>query len=358
MSNTKKNLKIAIVGYKFSGGGLEKVMSDLAISLKDSNFKIVSIFLDDYVNNNMDEALLFLGNRNTISKYYTFYKLLNKNKLDYIIDFRYRLNPFMELFFTLFFYRKFKVIYTVHSSKTENYFTNIKWIGKIIASKCYKIVTVSNFLKEKISADFGLKNVLVIFNGVNFKAIEEKRLKTDEKIPMYDYIVAMGRFVNVKQFDKLIETYSNSVLPSKNIHLVFLGSGKEENRLEQIASNTDVANKIHFFGQQDNPYPFLENAKFLVMSSKLEGFPMAILEALSSGIPVISFDCKSGPSEMIQNNHNGILVEDQNFEDLLNKMNTFVLDDSLYQYCKLNAKKSVSKFDSMEIKKQWLQILD
>jgi N-acetylgalactosamine-N,N'-diacetylbacillosaminyl-diphospho-undecaprenol 4-alpha-N-acetylgalactosaminyltransferase len=85
---------------------------------------------------------------------------------------------------------------------------------------------------------------------------------------------------------------------------------------------------------------------------------MTILEALSIGTPVVSFDCESGPNEMIIDNHNGILVENQNFTELTRKMNIFVEDEILYQNCKNNAKTSVAKFQSEVIVNQWLHVLN
>ena len=83
---------------------------------------------------------------------------------------------------------------------------------------------------------------------------------------------------------------------------------------------------------------------------------MTVLEALSLGTPLISFDCESGPNEMIVNHENGILVENQNFTELTHKMNIFVEDEVLYQNCKSNAVSSVAKFKSNVIVNHWLQL--
>ena len=82
-----------------------------------------------------------------------------------------------------------------------------------------------------------------------------------------------------------------------------------------------------------------------------------IIESLATETPVISFDCFSGPNEIIIDKHNGILVENQNVEKLTEAMNTLVEDINLYQHCKQNAKASVAQFDIEIIGKQWLDLL-
>ena len=150
--------------------------------------------------------------------------------------------------------------------------------------------------------------------------------------------------------------YGNSVLKEKQIHLVIVGEGNNEG-LKTVAKDSNVTDFVHFLGYQNNPFKYLKNALFLVLSSKNEGLPNVILESLACGIPVVSFDCPCGPSEMIINYRNGILVEDQNTVKLTDAMNLMVLDEKLYQFCKQNAKESVTPFLLDTIGKQWLDLM-
>jgi N-acetylgalactosamine-N,N'-diacetylbacillosaminyl-diphospho-undecaprenol 4-alpha-N-acetylgalactosaminyltransferase len=230
--------------------------------------------------------------------------------------------------------------------------TKNSWIAKQILQKTHKVVAVSNGIKQKIETTFNYYSIDVIHNSHGMNSFE-----SSNKLP-FDYVIAVGRLVPLKQFDKLIESYAKSVLSEKNIHLVILGTGEEQILLENKITDLNLNEKVHLLGFKENVWNYISNAKFLVLSSKYEGFPMAILEALCLGIPAVSFDCESGPNEMINNNHNGILVDNQNFTELTHKMNIFVEDEILYQNCKNNASSSVLNFQSNVIVKQWLQLLN
>jgi len=173
----------------------------------------------------------------------------------------------------------------------------------------------------------------------------------------FDFIIAVGKYENeIKQFDKLISSYAKSDLKEKQIHLVILGNG-DESKLQKTISDHKIQNFVHLLGYQNNPFKYLSKAKFLVLSSKNEGFPNVILEALACEIPVVSFDCDFGPRDMITTFENGILVENQNWEKLTEALNLLISDEDLYQKSKQNTLKSIEPFLLEKIGNQWLNLL-
>ncbi|MCL9769893.1 glycosyltransferase [Flavobacterium sp. HXWNR69] len=350
-NHSKKQLKVAVVGYKLAEGGLERVFGTTTKMLHDVGIEVYTIVLEDKIEFEFAGKLVSFGKYSKFIKYFKLRKYLKNQKFDYVIDFRHRINPKMEWIFLHFIYRNVKTIYTIHSSKLENYLTENKWIAKKILQKAYKVVAVSNGVKQKIEIEFKNSAIEVIPNSFDFKT------PSNSEILSFKYVIAVGRLVKLKQFDKLIESYSKSHLPEKNIHLVILGTGEELANLEKKISDFNLQAVVHLLGFKENVYDYISKAKFLVLSSQYEGFSMVILEALNLGIPIISFDCESGPNEMIINHHNGILVENQNFTELTHKLNIFVEDEVLYQNCKSNAISSVAKFQSEVVVKQWLHIL-
>ena len=355
--------KICLIGNNLSNGGADKIHAILSNYFFSQGIDVHNVILIDNVTYEFSGKLLNLGkiqNGNTLLKNLRKFKLLkdylNQNKFDFIIDFRMRNNQLKEFIIAKLLYKS-PFIITVHSYKTEWYFPKNDFLAKNIFSKAYGIIAVSKEIETKIVEKYHYKNVKTIYNPLEIEKIE--RLSSEENGIDFQYIIAVGRMVfdNNKQFDKLIDTYSKSELPAKKIKLVLLGDGPQRKSLEELADAKGVSNKVIFLGFQDNPFKYLAKAKFFVLTSKNEGLPNSITESLACGIPVVSFDCKSGPAELIEDRKNGLLVENQNFEKLASAMNEMASNIELYDYCRGNAKESVRRFEVDTIGKKWMDYL-
>lgn len=358
MNIPKRNCKIALVGYTLGGGGLERVMATLSVYFHSQEIEVHTIVLTDDVQYPYGGTLVNIGKMKEKHKG-IFGKLklllylktyLKEQQFDYVIDFRYRIKPLQEVIIANWVY-PFKTIYTVHSGKISTYIPENKALANLIFKKKYAVVCVSDAIREKVKAVYHFENLFRIYNPIPNYEHEGTEFKPD-----FQYVIGMGRFdaSNVKQLDKLAETYLQSELPQKNIHLVLLGDGE---RRKEIEGRFGSSEQIHFLGFQEYPYSFLKKAMFLVLSSKYEGFPMSVIESLAAGTPVVAFDCVSGPNEIIVPNKNGLLVKNQDFDDLRAKINLMAADSALYQNCKHNAKASVEQFAVDTIGQQWLDLM-
>lgn len=358
-----KKIKIALIGYRLSHGGAERVMAVLSQFFEKKGIEVHNIIVIDEVSYSYSGKLVNLGTMKNASnglldkwnRLLYLKKYLGKNNFDFIIDFRFRIKPIQEVLIAKWLY-KTKTIFTVHSFLIDHYMPNWSFLTRFMYGNCYKITAITDKSKALIESKHHLKNVVRIYNPIDIDAIVLESSELNEL--QFDYVIGIGQMeTNIKQFDKLIHAYSNSVLHSNNIHLVLLGEGGRKSFLQNLAKERKIEDKVHFLGYQKNPFKYLNKARFFVLSSLNEGLPNVILESLACQTPVVAFNCLSGPSEMIQHRENGLLVANQNVEKLSEAMNLLVEDENLYRYCKQNALQSVQSFSVSVIGKQWLDVM-
>ncbi len=352
----QKRYKICLVSECLSTGGAERVSAILSDFFVSKNIEVHHIVFIDSITYSYSGYLVNLGKvKGKLAKLLTFKRVVKESKFDFIIDFRAKHNFFQEWIIAKFVYKN-PTVYTIHNFMIDLYFSKYKPIVKSIHKKAYGIVTITNQINELVHDKYGFDNLRIIHNPI---IIEEIQRKSKESIEdNCDFIVCAGRMNDdIKQFDKLILAYARSILPKNNIKLLLLGDGSNKKELEKLVESLNLKNNIVFKGQVNNPFAYFSKAKYLVLSSKFEGLPMVILESLASGTPVIAFNCPSGPSEIIIDKHNGLLIENQNFEKLVVGMNEMLTNNSLYMYCKNNSKESIKKFSLENIGNQWLDYL-
>lgn len=110
-------------------------------------------------------------------------------------------------------------------------------------------------------------------------------------VPQEPYLVHVARLVPQKNQELLLRAYKAAAVEEK---LYILGSGKEEKNLKKLAQSLGIADKVVFTGQQINPYPWMKHAKMFILSSRVEGFGLVLVESLACGTQVVSVDCPGG----------------------------------------------------------------
>ena len=120
-------------------------------------------------------------------------------------------------------------------------------------------------------------------------------------------IVGLGELTQRKGFDTLIRSFS-ILRGERAARLLIIGRGNGRHKLEKLVREMDLVDDVQFSGYMANPFPILRKADLFVQASHYEGFGMALLEALTLGIPSVATDCPSGPREILQDGRFGELV--------------------------------------------------
>jgi glycosyltransferase involved in cell wall biosynthesis len=158
------------------------------------------------------------------------------------------------------------------------------------------------------------------------------------------WIVAMGRLAPQKGFDLLIDAFSRVSARHPQWSLKILGEGPERPALERLIDANRLAGRVVLAGWEPDPNAALQQADVFVLSSRFEGFPNALLEAMACGLPAVSFDCQSGPAEIVRNEIDGILVPPEDVASLADAIERVLADEALRQRLAAEAVRVVERF--------------
>ena len=176
-----------------------------------------------------------------------------------------------------------------------------------------KVVTVSNGVADSVHREIGVSpdKITTIYNPVVSPEIDVWKSKTpdhpwfaDDGMPV---ILACGRLIELKGFSVLIKAFAR-LTERRQCRLLILGKGPQKKELEDLAVSLGLREKVSLPGQTDNPFAFMSRAALFVLSSRTEGLPTVLIEALACGCPCVSTDCLSGPFEILQAGEIGSLV--------------------------------------------------
>lgn len=361
-NSVAKKVKVCQVSISLGRGGAERFAALLSTMLHELGYEVTTVILTNEMSYSYSGRLLNLGEDkeesdtlfSRLSRFNKLRKFIKKEEFDVIIDHRPKNQWARELFYLDYIYKNQKLIYVVHNYMLDNYMTDNEWMAKRMVKKIRGFVGVSNEISKELSRRYPEIKIRTIYNPSQELAIE----KPEEWEWGSDYILFLGRLNSpAKNLPLLIEAYKLSGLYEKKIPLLLIGAGNSEPLKEQITS-LGLENYVSIISFTEHVGYYLKQAKFLVLSSRNEGFPMVLIESLSVGTPVVSVDCMSGPKEVIQHKRNGLLVPNYDPLALANAMKRMYADEELYRQCKEYAKESIAHLEINAIAKEWVELIE
>jgi len=169
-------------------------------------------------------------------------------------------------------------------------------------------------------------------------------------------ILSVGRLDYIKGFDILIKAWGMIFKKHTDWKMQIVGSGEEKDRLENLILENGIKN-VELISQQNRIEDFYKKSSIYVMASREEGFPMVLLEAMSSGLPIISF-ANEGAKAIIENENTGILVKLLDIEELSFTITKLIEDKHLRERIANNASLEAKKYDINYISPKWNEVLN
>jgi glycosyltransferase involved in cell wall biosynthesis len=171
-------------------------------------------------------------------------------------------------------------------------------------------------------------------------------------------VIAAGRLTRQKAFAVLIEAFAQVAAAHPDWQLVICGDGPRREHLEEAIEKFGVAANVTLTGRVRNLGARMADASIFALSSRFEGFPMVLLEAMSAGLPVVSFDCPTGPREIVDNEHNGLLVPEADTDALAAALNRMIEDDELRRRCSEGALETAGRYTIQAIGRRWEELME
>lgn len=225
----------------------------------------------------------------------------------------------------------------------------LKKLRLFIYKRCRKVVVLTS--KDKACYDKYLRadHTCVIPNPVVLSDIFQSPLESKTAI-------AVGRIQYQKGFDTLVDVFKRVHAKHPDWKVDIYGDGNLRDQLEKQISEANLNGIVNLMGRSNQIYYKLREASFYIMSSRFEGFPMVLIEAQSQGLPIVSFDCPNGPADIIDSYANGILVEDQNKEQLFEGICYMIENPKERRAMGQKALQNVGQYSVSVICKKWMNL--
>ena len=343
-------MKILVLHGHLSMGGEERVLLNVLRNLVELNYNVDLLITWNHKENNLFENEIpkkvnyeflfdsYNGKNKLIKEIYrikaktTYLKKIEKKikneKYDIVIDYSSNLLKYDN------FDIKIPVFAWIHFSLTfgeKLTFEKIKKYKKQY-KKYSKIFAITRVMKEEFinKVEIDEKKVELVYNPIDLKLIEKKAENVEKKYENYlkqDYFLQVSRLTQQKQPEHLVDIYYKLKQAGIKEKLYFIGDGEKKEIIKQKIKEYNLENDIILLGQIENPYPFFKNAKLFVHTAKYEGLPTVLLESLALGTPVVSYDCPTGPRDILgENSEYGELIslndKDMFVEKVLELMNS------------------------------------
>ena len=339
----KKNVLIMIPSLNVAGA--EKFVVDLAINLDKTLFNVtVGILFNnkktyyfELLEQNNIKIFDFSG-KNKLNILKNINNYFKNNKIDILHT---NLNTIL---YTMFFVKKYKIekrIFTFHSTADRIDANLKKKLYKYAFQKLNFIpVSISDFIKGTVIKEFKLNpcNVECVYNGVNINNFYYVEKNIIEPIQL----INVGTLYYIKNQQLLINAVRKLIDRGHNVKLTIVGDGKMREELTSLVSELKLEDYVEFVGVVSNVKDYLNDADIYCCSSLVEGLPIAVLEAMACGLPVVTTNA-GGIVDIVFNGVNGIIVKDFNIKSYVEAIEYLLKNKNIIKEYGIGSRKITEK---------------
>lgn len=360
---SKKKKKICFfIGNMSHSGGTERVLSVIANGLFERGFSvfIMSLWGDGKSFFSLEDGIKvywiekeFKGTGITgiIGRLHRLKRILKKEKTEVLVDVDIILGCYS------FFLKRQIPGLTWVSWEHFNYYHHFrknhflrKIIKRIVGRFSDQLIVLTEEDRKTYEKCLRLcSKVVCIHNPVPYKGTFRKQRESR-------VILAAGRLTRSKGFDLLIQSWERLEAGYPKWRLVIAGEGEERKRLEKMIRRAGLRH-VRLPGNVADIERYYRKAAFFVLTSRSEGFGMALLEAMCFSNPVVSYACKAGPKEIVIDGENGFLVKPGDVKGFAEKMEILMKDEGLRRKMGDAARESTGRFDREQVLEQWEAVL-
>lgn len=346
---------ILVINNGLAGGGIERASVSLANYFAELGHKVTIVALYQSVPFfSLHPTIKFIEpvfNRNQMGQHIYAMRMIiysrkqiKKIKPDTILAFGEWTNPFVII-------ASLGSNIPIYISDRMNPLAKLPFISEFLRKIFYKkatgIIAQTNFAKEVLSGKTNADNIKVIPNPVN--VIDRINCEIKKRI------VSVGRLSPEKGHKYLLQAFSG--LADKSWELSIVGDGVERENLEKMAKDLGIENRVIFHGHLKNFSLQLSEAQIFVLPSLKEGYPNALIEAMSLPLACICTDFFQGHNEIVQDSINGLIVPIADIPGMTKAINTLISKENLRNKLAENAKKVREDLDFIKIAKQYLDFI-
>lgn len=305
--------KIIVFTPSLNIGGIERILLTYAKGLAEKGYDVTYLTISNQGDFEFktSENLVFenLGIKRLRQALFSLIKFLRKNKPDIILCAN-------EATMMIYIAKVLSGISAKIITSQHNYYENYldmsfkkTFVPKYIFSRCFRVIAVSNGISSMLINDFNINpdKIVTISNPIDILQIQGQANEIVNDLPN-EYILFVGRFDKVKNIPLLIDAFKLFRQKFPTVKLLLIGGGSELNTLTDYILKVDLQKEIEVLGVKSNPFPYIKDAKMVVLSSISEAFPTVLLESLLLGTTIVSTPTP-GARDILENGKYGYISD-------------------------------------------------